>query len=343
MGANAGEGLDRLRRAMGEWVERRGWGPVETRSEVIHAAPGFRVRAYGGEGPPVVLVPAPIKRAYIWDLVPGRSVVVRLKGEGCRVYLLEWLDPVDDRAGLGDYAERMIGECVDVVVADAGTPRVFLAGHSLGGLFTAIYAALHPERVQGLILVGATLDFAPDRHVLTALVRWGLPSGQTLRRLPGTVLTAATVAAAPLSIGVTAWLDRLTSSTNAEAASILRRVERWSLDEMAFPEALAADVVARLYRENAFAAGTLVVNGRSVRPAQITAPLLAIADPRCALAPLASVVPVLRKAASRDVEVWRYAGDRGVLMQHAGMLVGHSAHRTVWPQVAGWIRAHGHP
>jgi polyhydroxyalkanoate synthase len=40
--------------------------------------PGLTLKAYSDgarAGPAVLLVPAPIKRAYIWDLAPGASVV----------------------------------------------------------------------------------------------------------------------------------------------------------------------------------------------------------------------------------------------------------------------------
>jgi polyhydroxyalkanoate synthase len=39
------------------------------------------------------LVAAPIKRAYIWDLLPQTSIVRLLADAGFAVYLLEWLDP----------------------------------------------------------------------------------------------------------------------------------------------------------------------------------------------------------------------------------------------------------
>jgi len=97
------------------------------------------------------------------------------------------------------------------------------------------------------------------------------------------------------------------------------------------------------YRDDAFVTGNLAVRGRPAAPAQLSAPVLAIADPRCALAPPGSVEPFLRAVRSTDTELWRYEGDTGVLLQHAGMLVGRSAHRTLWPRVVGWIRERAGP
>lgn len=331
---------DRARRALGRILDGLGWGPRETPSIVLHQTPALRLRAYGGTGPAVLLVPAPIKRAYIWDLAPGRSVVARLKGAGCRVYLLDWQDPADGSATLADYADRRLGECVAAIEADCGRTPV-VVGHSLGGTLAAIFATLHPRRVGALVLVGTPLHFDPAAHVLVSLVLALWPRGVVVDRVPGSVLTALTLAAAPLTVGCAAWLDRLLAVADAEHAVTLQRVERWALDEMAMSGALAAELVQSLYRDNAFVRGTLRIEGRHADPRRLAAPVLALADPCCALAPPASVEPFLRAVSSSDVGLLRYHGDVGVLLQHVGVLVGRSAHRWLWPQVAQWIRARG--
>jgi polyhydroxyalkanoate synthase len=49
----------------------------------------------------LLLVPAPIKRPYVSDLAPGRSVVRRALVAGLNVGLLEWTGPEGDAAGHG--------------------------------------------------------------------------------------------------------------------------------------------------------------------------------------------------------------------------------------------------
>jgi polyhydroxyalkanoate synthase len=55
----------------------------------------MRLRGYGDDptGPVFLIVPAPIKRAYIWDLAPGRSVVRAAQRAGFAVALIEWIEP----------------------------------------------------------------------------------------------------------------------------------------------------------------------------------------------------------------------------------------------------------
>jgi hypothetical protein len=117
--------MDRSRQARGRMLERAGHGPQPTVSIILHAEPGLNLRRYGTDeagGPPVLLVPAPIKRAYIWDLAPEVSVVRRWLEQGYRVYLAEWtpLADADDRddLGLADYADRLLTACRQAIAAD---------------------------------------------------------------------------------------------------------------------------------------------------------------------------------------------------------------------------------
>src|SRR3546814_4538896 len=70
-------------------------------SRLAFSRPGVTLRAYSdgsGAGPVLLIVSAPIKRAYIWDLVPWASAVRRCIDSGLRVYLMEWAEPrVDEQ------------------------------------------------------------------------------------------------------------------------------------------------------------------------------------------------------------------------------------------------------
>lgn len=63
-----------------------------------------------------------------------------------------------------DSLEQLVGD-TDLLVSAARAQypglRLFMYGHSLGGLITTEYALAHPERVDGLILSGAALRLLP--------------------------------------------------------------------------------------------------------------------------------------------------------------------------------------
>src|SRR5688500_1187770 len=102
------EWLDEARRGIGRACDAIGFGPQETPYRVAAEFRGARLRAYfragNTSGPVLLIIPAPYKQPYVWDLSPDLSVVRRCVGKGLRVYLLEWLAPTkaEDSFGLAE-------------------------------------------------------------------------------------------------------------------------------------------------------------------------------------------------------------------------------------------------
>jgi len=337
-GKAALEALDAARRRTGRLLAAAGWGPRTTPSTVADVAPGVRLHTYPGEGSPLLLVPAPIKRWYLWDLEPAVSVVAHARRRGLRPFLVEWTDqPGDDPAlGLTHYADTLLGACVDVVTAHTGVEQVAVAGHSLGGTLAAILAARRPERVAALAVLEAPLRFGDAVGSFAPLVATTPPS--TLDRLarggvPGAFIDVVSATASPREFTSEPRLDRLRSFTDPAALRTHLRVLRWASDEFRMPGALFRDVVEQLYRDDAFARGTLEIAGERSGPETLRSPLTTVFAPRSAVIPPDSVVPVHEAAAAPDKLLLEYAGDVGVALQHVGVLVGRRAHRDLWPRI----------
>lgn len=340
--------IDQVRRRQGRWLDVLGLGPIKTPARVIMSAPAFTLKAYGDglAGPPVLIVPAPIKRAYIWDLLPRVSVVRQCLRHDLPVYLIHWEEPKGDAQDLGlvAYGDRFLSACLDVIQAELGRRRIFLAGHSLGGTFAAIFAALHPERVRGLVLLAAPLNFGPEVGAFGSLTAVA-PRSRLFTTLPGDVpgsfLSAVSVVASPASFLGARWADWFGSMLDVQAMHTHLLVERWTLDELPQARQLFEDVMELLYRENRFMEGTLTVGGRKAAPAAVNAPLLSVADEGSDVVPPSSILPFHDAAGSTDKRVLWYKGDLGVALQHVGVLVGKRAHRYVWPEIIQWLRLKG--
>ena len=338
------EQLDHARLRTGRLLDAVGAGPRETPAEVLIESPGVRLRHFPGRAgaPPVLLVPAPIKRWYIWDLEPAVSVVARCLAHPLDVYLVQWTDPGagEQDSGLDEYADRMLRACLDAVTERTGYRRVSLVGHSLGGTLAAVLAARHPDIVGALVLLEAPLHFGPDAGAFAPLVAMS-PHARRLRTVerpvPGSFLDVVSTLAAPTAFHLARYADLALSLSDPALLATHMRVERWTLDEFALPGRLFEDVVERLYRGDEFMAGALSVSGRRVGPATLTAPLLNVLNPHSRVIPPESILPFHHAAAGAPKQLIRYRGDVGVALQHVGVLTGRNAHRVLWPTVLRWL------
>jgi polyhydroxyalkanoate synthase len=151
---------------------------------------------------------------------------------------------------------------------------------------------------------------------------------------------AAATAAPDVFIGER-WLDWVASAGSSAAFATHMRVERWALDELAMSGRLFVDVVEKLYREDQFAAGTLLLGAQRVHPAELTpVPVLTVIEPQSRVVPEASSLGLLLDAPIKDLRVLTYEWDHGVALRHVGALVGTSAHRTLWPRIITWVIEH---
>jgi polyhydroxyalkanoate synthase len=329
--------VDAFRRIQGRLLDRAGLAPQPVPSRIELTTPAFRLRSYEAVAnrPPVLIVAAPIKRAYIWDLAPHASPVRLLMDAGWAVHLLEWLDPdpADADAGLDRFVKR-IGAAVDAI---GGTP--VLLGHSLGGTLAALFAARYPQRVGGLALLEAPLHFGPDAGAFAPVVAASPPVDwltEGFGLVPGSFLDLVTTAAAPREFVLERYADSWVSAVHGQLRLHLQ-VLRWTLDECALPGRLVADVVEQLYRHDQFQRGELMIAGARVGPGTLSMPLLNVIDPLDEAIPASAIVPFHEAAPSRDKQLLEYRGEPGTALRHVGVLVGHAALTTTWPRIIDWM------
>lgn len=347
LGASILKNMDRSRQARGKLFERAGYGPQETPFTILHSEPGLNLRRFGGsheDGPAVLLVPAPIKRSYIWDLAPEISVVRRWMERGYQVYQAEWTPLPDDGAdedfGLDDYGERLLAACQQAIQADSGKATLTIAGHSLGGILAAIYSCLHPDRIDATVLLESPLHVERASCCFTPLIDstpHARPIADTFRQVPGVFLNMMSAIAEPHAFQWERMMDRYLSLANPQLFATHMRVERWTHDEFPLPGRLFTELVEQLYRKDEFMQGELRIGARRIGPQDLRAPLVSVLDPRSKLIPEAAMRPFHEAAGSKHKCLLHYEGDVGVNLQHVGVLVGASAHARIWPAIFDWL------
>jgi polyhydroxyalkanoate synthase len=338
--------LDITRRAVGTLLDWSGVGAHETSYRYAAEMPGAKLRAYQGKGArrgvTILILPAPFKRPYVWDLLPAASAIGQFEGRDSPVYLLEWSEPNAGEAnyGLADFADRVPLSAMDAIAGETGRKRVVLAGHSLGGTFAAICAALHPSKVAGLLLLETPLSFAGTGPLAFAAA--SAPCQIILHivgsPVPGSALNFMSCVAAPNAFYWHPMTDLLTAAGDADALAIHMAARRWTLDEFAMPGRLFTEVVEWLYREDRLMIGRLRLGGRSVDLGAIRAPALAVVNPKGTVVPPQSTLNglALMEGTKRVLE---YPGEPGTVLEHVGALIGPRAHAQLWPRIMDWVEA----
>jgi polyhydroxyalkanoate synthase subunit PhaC len=333
--------MDTLRRAQADALGAFGFGPRECDYRVLASTPRWKLREYSpcDRGPSLLIVAAPIKRPYIWDLAPPVSAVRHCLQHRLHVYLLEWVPASYDgeNNGLDDYVDA-IAECI-AISAEAGAKPI-LMGHSLGGTLAAIAAGLQPESIQRLVLLGAPLCFKSSTSRFRDAIAAMDPSTLCeMKVVPGSFLSQVSAMASPETFIWSRLRDAVDNMANPSAMDILARVEHWALDEAPLPGNLVYQIFQWLYREDRFYRGTLPVRDRAIGPSCVRVPTLATVNTADQIAPRASVAPFLESIPTSDVRLIEHPSEPGIGLQHLGILAGRQAHARVWPEIVAWLRS----
>jgi len=337
--------LDILRQVQGNTLALLGLGPSECSYRTVASGTRWRLRGYAdtNTAPPLLIVASPIKRPYIWDLIPWVSAVRRCRESRLGVYLLEWLPPErgDSSGGLGEYAGEAVGEAVASCSRDASGAKPFLIGHSLGGTLAAIFAATQPSTIRGLVLLSSPLCFEPGcssfRDALVAIA----PSSLSMKEIvPGALVSQLSTMASPGTFVWSRLIDLGLSVIDLRALEVHARVERWMLDEFPLSGRLVGELLQWLYREDRFYVGTLCIGDRLVRPSLLRAHTLAVVNAADEIAPRCSILPFLSRMPKGRTQLLEQPGEIGVGFQHLAPLVGRFSHASTWPRIISWLHNH---
>jgi len=333
---------DIIRCAQGDVVGVFGLDPHECPYQTIASRAHWRLRDYGckNRSHSLLIIAAPIKKPYIWDLAPSISTIRFCLHRGLSIKLLEWM-PASPRAGNNGLHEYVlaISEALATIATAGQGAKPFLIGHSLGGTLAAIYGAFLPESIRGLVLLGAPLCFEPSanqfRDVLVTLVPQEISD---MDPFPGSLLSYASALASPRTFIWARLMDAAMSIADPLAMEIHARVERWALDEVPLPGKLMHQIIDWLYRENRFCRGALKIGEKVIGPDSLSVPTLAVVNTSDDVAPLNSLKP-FANVMTTSIRTIEYPGELGVCLQHLGILVGRQARAHIWPEIISWLKS----
>ena len=233
---------------------------------------GSRVLDFGGEGPPMLLVPSLVNRAHVLDLAEGRSMCRWFAANGVRVLLLDWgwPGPVERAFTLTDY---IAGRLERALVAIGET--LILAGYCMGGLLTVAAALRRPDHVRALALLATPWDFhAVDRERATALARLVPllePALGFAKAMPVDALQLMFAMLEPYGIA-TKYRSFGRLDPDTDRAKLFVALEDWLNDGVPLAAPVARECLAGWYGANAPMCGQWRVAGLPVNPGRFAHP-----------------------------------------------------------------------
>lgn len=298
----------------------------QNKARVLYFAPAEITRT------PVFISMPLINTWTIFDLLPGRSVIETLLAAGAPVYLLDWgrPGPEDQPRRLTEYADTLLGRCIDRSRRHAGVPQLDAVGYCVGGTFLAIHLARHPDLVRRVAFVATPIDF----HASGRLSAWADPETFPL----DDIVDGLGNFPPHLMRESFAWLRP--SGSTRKYVSLWQRIdqpgfpelwaalERWNGDNVPFPGECYREYVRRCYFDNALMHGDWVLNGTPVDLSQATIPALTLAGDGDHIVPPA--------AAHALEQVWGGPVETQVVKGgHVGICVG----KRMPAALVAWIEA----
>lgn len=286
---------------------------------------------------PLVVVFALVNRPYILDLRPGKSVVAHFVQRGFDTYNVDWGVPADgDRyLDLEDYVEGYLGTIVDQLRERTGQEQVNILGYCMGGSMSAMYTALHPEKVKNLILMAAPVDWSSKEHLLA---KWTQKDVFDVDRLiavygnaPAELLQSSFLLLKPVSTMVEKYFSFYENLEDEKFLEDFFAMETWLRDNIPVAGEMFRQFVKYCMQENLLIQGRLRIGRRTVNLKNITCPILNLMAQQDHLVPPEQSLPFNDAVGSQDRKAINLPAG------HIGLAVGSKAQRELWPKACEWL------
>jgi polyhydroxyalkanoate synthase len=285
---------------------------------------------------PLLLIYALINRETMLDLSPGRSVVEKFLQQGVELYMIDWGYPTrkDRYLGIDDHVNVYINDIVDFIREREKVPKINLMGICMGGTFSVIYSALHPEKIQNLITTVTPTSFDIDTGLLNIWMR-KVPADQitdNFGNIPGDMLNFGFLLLNPARLMIDKYVGFFECLDDKEFVENFIRMEKWIFDSPDIPGETFREFIKDCFQQNLLIQNKMVVGGKRVNLKMLTMPLLNIYGKFDHLVPPEACEQLTGKVGSKDTE------DMCLQTGHIGIYVSSKCQREFTPKITQWLK-----
>ncbi|MFP4347875.1 MAG: class III poly(R)-hydroxyalkanoic acid synthase subunit PhaC [Desulfococcaceae bacterium] len=320
-------------------------GPLETSLsttpfEVVYEEDRMRVKYYKPEKVehkyPLLIVYALINRETMLDLQPGRSVIQTFLDNGIEVYMIDWGYPTrkDQFLTIDDHVNMYMDNVVDFILDKHDLPHLNLMGICMGGAFSVMYSALHPEKIKNLVTTVTPTNFDTDTGLLHIWMRntHAYDMGSAYGNMPGDLMNLGFLLLNPARLIIDKYVGFFEHIDNKDFVENFVRMEKWIFDSPDVPGATFRQFITDCYQKNLLIQNKLELDGKRVDLKKITMPLLNIYGKFDHLVPPEACEHLTKKVGSKDKE------DICLDTGHIGIYVSSKCQRLFAPKIVAWLR-----
>lgn len=226
----------------------------------------------------ILIVYAAINRPEILDLFPEQSFIGGLLKNNHNMYLLDWgyPDAEDCDLTLEDYIDAIQAQ-VEFILSQTGMLKINLLGICQGGLFGLIYAALH-KNIENLILISTPINFHTKNDIVSKLLRQ--INSEKFNEFPGNfsgkLLANFFLTLRPFDLLGKKYLHFFYNIKDEKATERFLQIEKWLHDTPDLAKSLFTEIVKSCYQENKLVKDELLIKDKIISLKNINIPILNI-------------------------------------------------------------------
>jgi polyhydroxyalkanoate synthase len=276
-----------------------------------------------------------MNRHDVLDLQPDRSLMKKFLDEGLDVYIMDWGYPKKQHRYLTmeDYILGFMNDAVDFVRKSTGHDKIHKMGICQGGTFSAIYAAIYPEKLASLTTYVAPFEFSGNECML---YRWTKDIDvdsmvDALGIIPADMINSGFSMLKP-SMDVAKYIGVMGMMEDEAKLMNFMRMEKWKADCPDLAGEMFRKYIKDLFRDNLLIKDKFEIGGHQVKLKNINMPVLTVYATEDNIIPNSSTIPFNDKIGSKDKELYAFPGG------HIGVFVGNKSQKELGPAVAKWVK-----
>jgi len=286
---------------------------------------------------PLLVVYALINRETMLDLQPGRSVVQSFLSQGIDLYMIDWGYPTrkDRYLTIDDHVNGYMDSVVDYIRSKHKVNQINLMRICMGGTFSVIYSALHPQKIKNLVTTVTPTNFNTDQGLLHIWMRDVNLDRMvdTMGNMPGDMMNLGFLMLNPARLMIDKYVGFLENMDNKNFVENFIRMEKWIFDSPDVPGETFRQFITDCYQKNLLIQSKLQVGDQTVDLKKITMPLLNFYGKYDHLVPPAACEQLTGEVGSKDTE------DICLDTGHIGIYVSSKCQKEFAPKIFSWLKA----